>query len=209
MLKIDLNISSLFDDVSRDNIPNIINQLANISNMEFELDSKHIFKPEQVAIGCANKFVQEFMASRLNYIYKDSGAWIKDVVTAYGDVHYDSGVLNWARLWYNYGIIPGKELELITYLDGANFLHRGENLPFISSGFCFSHLGAHVTEDELLSWKNAFKDIGISPLQEVITLAHTNPAVKDIKRYHYCIFNTFDEYGVLIKLIARRVIQMQ
>jgi len=112
------------------------------------------------------------------------GEWVYDTVTAKGIVrghflHDGFDVIeNVANLAFNYDAIPGKELELIHYNYGKNFL--GLKMPG-----SLSHLGWHV--DSIDDWREDMDERGFCLVQEVITLSHTSPAVD--KRYHYAIYN--------------------
>jgi len=85
-------------------------------------------------------------------ILRDLGltSWVTDVVTATGAINGSNGT-NIAELNFNYqagsgsDVEAGKplELEVLNYTKGNNWL---ENRPH-----CVSHLGMHVTNDELLS----------------------------------------------------------
>lgn len=118
----------------------------------------------------------------------------EDVVTAAGTVHGRSSV-NVADLSFAYTLGEGLEFEVLDYLVGDNWM---EGL------FGVSHLGMHVTEDELEAWRVLFAQRKISVAQEVHTLSHTNPTIRDSRRYQYVIFDTRAHLGVDLKFIVRK-----
>ena len=108
--------------------------------------------------------------------------WTKDVVVAEGVVYRPSGgfliVQNTAILQFNYTAFPGKELEMIHYIDGPNFL------GFKLTGG-LSHFGWHV--DSIDAEREFMAARGFKLIQEVITKSHESPLVD--RRYHYAIFH--------------------
>jgi hypothetical protein len=155
------------------------------------------FRIEQIAIAPKN-------TDRAIKLLSDLGLtdWFKDNVVAGGKVFGVEGC-NSALLQFNYqsgnGNDPaGKslELEVLKYVDGNNWLRRRpENTV--------SHLGMHCSAEELADFRAYFNREGISVAQEVITQAHTNPFIKDERRYNYVIFDTVDIIGVDLKFIVR------
>lgn len=104
--------------------------------------------------------------------------------------------LNEANLSFNYDLVKGGvEFELLHYEDGPNWLDKRG----ITNGL--SHLGVHV--EDLTIVKQLLLDQGYKIAQEVRTKSHTNPAIKDTRRYWYCIFDTRDVLGFDLKLIQR------
>ncbi len=108
-------------------------------------------------------------------------AWTKDVVVAEGVVasHHGGFVVcqNTAILQFNYTAFPGKELEMIHYTDGPNFLNHKLNGSL-------SHLGWHVESIE--SKREYMEKRGFRLKQEVITKSHESPLIT--RRYHYAIY---------------------
>jgi hypothetical protein len=114
---------------------------------------------------------------------------------------------NHALLQFNYeataGVEIGKvsadakplELEVLHYTDGRNWMARQPNTV--------SHLGMHVTGAELEEFRRYFFGKGIGIAQEVVTQGHTNPHIRDSRRYHYVIFDTRSILGVDLKFIER------
>lgn len=162
------------------------------------------FKIQQIALCIPNaKEAQEFLCK----IGLDE--WFHDHVVASGLVFEQCGT-NEADLRFNYQAGTGGdeeagkplELEILDYTEGPNWM--GVN---VEQGFCsgsdVSHLGMHVTEEELLEWRALMSSEGIAVAQEVITNSHTNPAIKDSRRYNYVIFDTRDIIGVDLKFIVR------
>lgn len=129
----------------------------------------------------------------------DMGAtsWVEDHVTAAGSVFGSPGA-NEANLSFNYDMFAGKELEILHYTKGQNWVAshtRGAN--------CVSHIGMHCTAEELSLWRIFFAERKIEVAQEVFTSAHTNPAIADKRRYNYVIFDTKKILGVDLKFIVR------
>lgn len=133
--------------------------------------------------------------------------WVNDIVVARGKVRLSGeqratsgerikeNCENVAHLSFNYEALKdAKELEVLHYTAGHHWMSESR----------VSHLGMHVTEDELDQWKQFFKDRAIGIAQEVNTLAHTNPVIAGKRWYHYCIFDTYDILGVDIKFIVRK-----
>lgn len=128
--------------------------------------------------------------------------WFKDNVVADGHVYGVPGA-NSALLQFNYQAGNGNdpagkplELEVLKYVDGNNWLrHRPNNTT--------SHLGMHVTAEELAEFRAYFNREGIPVAQEVFTQAHTNPNIRDERRYNYVIFDTHQIIGVDLKFIVR------
>ena len=67
-----------------------------------------------------------------------------------------------------------------------------------------SHLGMHVTEDELLEWRKFFAGRKIFVAQELHTDSHSNPVIAGKRWYHYVIFETRHILGVDVKFIVRK-----
>jgi len=126
--------------------------------------------------------------------------WASDRVRAQGKVHQVSGT-NTAALEFNYelgGTDTDLEFEVLTYDEGSpNWLAE-------QKGSVVSHFGMHCSCAELEEWKARFAEMSIPIVQEVNTKMHTNPAIKDTRRYTYCIFGTRDILGTDLKFIVRR-----
>jgi len=123
-------------------------------------------------------------------------AWHRDRVDASGTV-YGEGTCNSAELNFNYQLcVGGLEFEVLAYEGFDNWLDAASQHPN-----CFSHVGVH-TED-INAWKRRMDQLGFEIAQEVVTQGHTNPAIKDSRRYHYVIFDTLSKLGFFLKLIQR------
>lgn len=156
------------------------------------------FKIEQIALCPANPT----LARRL---LEDLGLteWFADNVHAKGVVRGATGE-NHALLQFNYQAGNGSdsgagkplELEVLHYTNGNNWMTK--------NGPSVSHLGMHVTAEQLEEFRAYFYHNGIGIAQEVNTLAHTNPVIKDTRRYQYAIFDTKDILGVDLKFIVRK-----
>jgi hypothetical protein len=154
------------------------------------------FKIEQVALAPRNPRA----ALRLLKAMGIAG-WVHDTVRARGWVNVPGEMAertgeNVADLSFNYSALDAaNELEVLKYTEGDNWL--------AGRGPCVSHLGMHCDLPELRRWKAFFADRNIAIAQEVVTQSHTNPEIKDSRRYNYCIFNTHPILGVDVKFIVR------
>jgi hypothetical protein len=139
--------------------------------------------------------------------------WVHDTVVAKGSVFGTPGA-NVAELHFNYQAGSGVEyvdgdgqkqidakpleLEILDYTDGPNWM--AENTSDLNS---VSHLGMHVTAEQLAQYRAYFEAEGIPVAQEVVTQSHTNDYIKDSRRYNYVIFDTREIIGVDLKFIVR------
>jgi len=135
--------------------------------------------------------------------------WVQDTVQASGWVG-DRPATNVAQLQFNYqagnGSEGGKplELEVLEYVEGNNWMDEAIEAGQCSEVGAVSHLGMHVTESELVEFEEILGRYGIDKAQQVMTHSHTNPAIKDTRRYRYVIFGTREIIGVDLKFIVRR-----
>lgn len=164
------------------------------------------FKIEQIALAIPDaKRAQEFL-EKIGLT-----EWFHDHVVAVGNVFEIYDTQNEADLRFNYQAGNGSdegagkplELEILDYTDGINWIDENINEAFASEQQV-SHLGMHVTSEELDGWIEFFDHEGIDIAQEVETQSHTNPAIKDTRRYKYMIFDTRNIIGVDLKFIVRR-----
>ena len=125
--------------------------------------------------------------------------WAHDVVEAAGEVFGSAGE-NVGHLAFNYDMIDGKELEVLHYAAGPNWMRNREGV----TPHRVSHLGMHCTAGELDEWRAFFVGRGIPVAQEVLTEQHSNPVIAGKRWYQYVIFDTFDILGVDLKFIVRR-----
>lgn len=156
------------------------------------------FKIEQIALCPTNP-------TKARKLLEDLGLteWFVDNVHATGVVRGAIGE-NHALLQFNYQAGNGSdaaagkplELEVLHYTNGNNWMTKNPN--------SVSHLGMHCSDEELEQFRAYFYHEGIGIAQEVKTLAHTNPAIKDTRRYQYAIFDTKDILGVDLKFIVRK-----
>jgi hypothetical protein len=159
------------------------------------------FRIEQIALAPTN-------TNFARGVLKDLGLteWVDDHVTATGEVHGEPAS-NEANLSFNYeasncGLLP-LELELLEYTAGENWIQDSTNV----GDSIVSHLGMHCTAEELEEYRAYFKRQGFMVAQEVDTTSHTNPAIKDSRRYKYVIFGTRHILGVDLKFIVRKNIE--
>lgn len=148
------------------------------------------FRMEQIALcprdpAAAKRLLTEMGATE----------WAEDIVEAVGNVFQRFGK-NKAELSFNYEMLQGKELEILHYTQGDNWMALRE--PRVS------HLGMHCTQEELVDWRSFFAKRGYQVAQEVNTRSHTNPVIAGKREYHYVIFDTYRTLGVDIKFIVRR-----
>lgn len=123
--------------------------------------------------------------------------WVRDHVCASGEVFGAAGS-NEADLAFNYqGLEKARELEVLHYTHGKrNWMDR--YAPSVS------HLGMHVSADELIAWREFFAVRDIAVAQEVVTESHTNEfLLYNGRRYNYVIFDTREILGVDLKFIVR------
>jgi hypothetical protein len=133
-----------------------------------------------------------FAIGLLNEIF-GSDEWHKDRVVASGEV-FGQPAINEAHLAFNYQLMKGGiEFEVLHYKAGDNWV---QNL-----NPCVSHLGVHV--EQLGPVRERLMKMGLDIIQEVATESHTNPAIKDNRRYLYTIFATRAYLGFDLKLIQR------
>jgi hypothetical protein len=168
------------------------------------------FKIEQVALYPRDPHAAIALLSEMGL-----SQWAHDHVVARGHVFPDDAdtdetkATNEADLAFNYQATQGielgapvgaqvkpLELEVLHYTKGLNWMDEDR-------GYHASHLGMHVDEHELDRWTDFFLDRGIGIAQEVRTQSHTNPHIKDSRRYHYVIFDTHSILGIDIKFIVR------
>lgn len=127
------------------------------------------------------------------------GEWARDHVVADGVVYGAPG-RNEADLAFNYEATSNKplELEVLHYTDGNNWMQHRDRVNSVS------HLGMHVTAQELDEWFEFFAARGIALAQGVDTQSHTNPTIAGQRWYRYCIFDTKRILGVDVKFIVRK-----
>lgn len=159
------------------------------------------FKIEQIAISLPAKADPEPTKTLLEAIGAKFTA--SDVVTAKGYVmHNGLNRLNVASLDFDYELSDNVEFEVLQYHLGDNWMQRHHG-PRHNHSALVSHLGTHVTEEELASWRDFFEARKIAVAQEVDTLSHRNPLVPKGRRYRYAIFDTRELLGLDLKFIVR------
>lgn len=122
--------------------------------------------------------------------------WARDHVVASGQVYEQDGI-NGADLSFNYDMIAGKELEVLHYTDGDNWMAEPSRVNSVS------HLGMHCNAEELEEFKAFFAGRGIAIAQEVFTSQHSNPVIAGKRWYNYVIFSTKEILGTDLKFIVR------
>lgn len=126
-----------------------------------------------------------------------AATWHDDHVVAQGLVYGLPGT-NEADLSFNYEAFLGRELEVLNYTDGPNWMEEPSRVNSVS------HLGMHCSAEELVQWRAFFAERNIPVAQEVMTQSHINPAIAGTRWYNYVIFDTKDILGVDLKFIVRR-----
>jgi hypothetical protein len=132
--------------------------------------------------------------------------WADDHVVANGRV-FGQDARNNADLAFNYQLMgKGLEFEILHYppsKDNPNWLEKTGNGTNCGVQAGFSHLGMHVDDNAMRFFLERAQAMGIGIAQEVYTESHTNPAIKDSRRYHYVILDTRVLFGFDLKLIER------
>lgn len=148
------------------------------------------FKFDQLAIVAMNETAQR-NAMRIAQFP------VRDTVTAVGCSDEGVYIKNVAELAFNYTLWPGLEYEVLRYVEGWNWhMHK---LKYLAT----SHFGIHVqTAEEVSAWKAYYGE----PLQEVVTIHHSNPACAN-RRYHYVILDARHNLGCELKIIRRLTLE--
>jgi hypothetical protein len=145
---------------------------------------------EQVALACKNP-------DKLKHALRVIGLteWATDEVVTRGRVFGGDVVETPATLNFNYQL-GNFEFELLTYHnEDDNWLGRHEQEAGLS------HMGLHVPDiDAAVA---LLVEAGYKIAQEVRTISHTNPHIKDSRRYRYMILDTREHFGFDLKLIQR------
>jgi hypothetical protein len=151
------------------------------------------FTIEQLAICVPNPEAARALLAEMGAV-----TWTEDTVTAEGAV-FGRYANNVANLSFNYQLGSEKtlEFEVLDYVRGDNWMNSRHKAAV-------SHLGMHCSEDALTDWRKFFARRGIGVAQEVCTQSHTNPTIRDSRRYTYVIFDTRHILGVDLKFIVRR-----
>lgn len=132
------------------------------------------------------------LKKKLAAIFGDPN-WIEDHVCGGGTVGGESAE-NEANLSFSEELCS-TQFEVLDYTEGPNWL------AYKDEPHGLAHLGAHVEDIEY--WREHLEGLGYPVIQELITTAHTNAAIRDHRRYHYLIFDTREDLGFYLKLIQR------
>lgn len=169
------------------------------------------FKIEQIALSIPDAQRAQDFLSKIGL-----SEWFQDHVVATGNVFSSNFIkgnencTNEANLRFNYQAGNGSdgaagkplELEILEYTEGYNWIK--ENIYHgAAHPDQVSHLGMHVTAEELVEWRKFFEDEEIMVAQEVWTDSHTNPHIAGKRKYNYVIFDTRKIIGVDLKFIVR------
>lgn len=135
------------------------------------------------------------LAVLLGEVFGQKLEWTGDTVTAEGTLYEQKEIVNRAELAYNYQIC-GVEFEILHYTMGSAWQNdKSPHQPRVS------HFGVHV--DDLTEWESRMRGLGFKTAQSVVTTDHTNPVIKDTRRYSYQIWDTLEALGFYLKLIQR------
>jgi len=147
---------------------------------------------EQIALCPANPAAARKLLEEIGAV-----EWHEDKVVAEGNVFGEFGT-NIANLSFNYDMLEkANELEILDYTSGNNWMNYDQRPNSVS------HLGMHCSAEELAKWREFFAERNIGIAQEVFTQSHTNPVIKDKRKYNYVIFDTKSILGVDLKFIVR------
>lgn len=154
------------------------------------------FKIEQIAFKLPEELCSDHK-EKSNKLFRAIGAkdWVTDTVLAKGIVNGEEAY-NVADLAFNYQLGNNIELEILDYKAGDNWV---EDLPF-----GLTHVGMHVSAEELLLWRELMSEHEIDVAQEVNTMHHTNAAIAGKRSYNYVIFKTRFLLGFDMKFIVRK-----
>lgn len=131
------------------------------------------------------KFIKQFLKL-------ENSDWIKDTVTARGQVGSEFNVTNVAKLQFNYDL--EHEVEILRYLSGPNYLMLAD-VP----GGRMCHIGSHFIGEG-----DAVPRVDVPIIQQLVTETHTNPFQAEHKRhYRYTIYDTYRRMGLFFKIIER------
>lgn len=164
------------------------------------------FKVEQLALHPRNPKAAIALLTEMGL-----AEWAKDHVVARGAVRGIAGG-NEADLAFNYQATRGLptadediaqplELEVLHYTSGPHWMEVHEPSA--------SHIGMHVSEEELGEWHKFFTSRGIKIAQQVNTQSHTNPHIAGQRWYTYTIYDTRAILGIDVKFIVRRAAPQQ
>lgn len=167
---------------------------------------KPLFKIEQIALFTVTSERARAFLSALGL-----SEWHHDNVVAHGSVFNQHEQTNEAHLAFNYqagsgsDVEAGKplELEVLDYTQGANWMDQSMEAGETGRCGAVSHLGMHVTEEQLVEFDHVMRAWEIQVAQRVHTQSHTNPHIKDSRRYKYVIYDTRFLIGVDLKFIVR------
>jgi hypothetical protein len=172
------------------------------------------FKIEQIALYPNNSERARTFLAKLGL-----SEWFHDTVVARGSVFTEKDCENTAHLAFNYQAGNGEfvkdgdevnpqgykplELEVLDYREGENWMDVMTDSGEVGWPGAVSHLGMHVTEEQLVEFDLVMREENIEIAQSVHTQSHTNPAIKDSRRYKYVIYDTRSLIGVDLKFIVR------
>lgn len=164
------------------------------------------FKIEQIALYPENSVRARAFLAKLGM-----SEWFHDDVVARGSVFTEKDCENTAHLAFNYQAGNGSdadaakplELEILDYREGENWMDVMTDSGEVGWPGAVSHLGMHVTEEQLIEFDQVMRDESIEIAQSVVTQSHTNLAIKDSRRYKYVIYDTRFLIGVDLKFIVR------
>jgi len=147
---------------------------------------------EQIAVHTTNP---DLLKKMLAEVFERDLTWSDDRVRAEGSV-FGEPAINEAALSFNYQL-GDFEFEILSYVEGDNWVEERSS-PGVS------HFGLHVEDMDKVKAKMSL--MGFNIAQEVFTQSHTNPVIRDTRRYWYVIYDTRDHLGFDVKFIQRMAI---
>lgn len=162
------------------NVPENLPEVEGVWGLEFH----------QVAVYTQEPVLAASTLSALGF-----STWSQDTATLTG-VYLGQQCVIQAEMFFNYQMLPGKELEFVKY-DGhpANRYNLFQGAPF------FSHVSAYVDDIEekceVIFWKYS-----AMPVHRFETSNHTNTHVAGKKHFKEAIFET-PQLGFNVKLIEK------
>jgi hypothetical protein len=162
------------------NIPENLPKVEGVFGLEFH----------QVAV-----YAPELMGAVATLSALGFSTWSQDTATLTG--HYIGlPCVIQAEMFFNYQMLPGKELEFVRYDDHPNDRYRPDGrVPF------FSHVSAYVDDVEA-KCEEIFWTYSIVPPHRFETSNHTNPHVAGKKHFKEALFE-LPQLGFNVKLIEK------
>jgi len=139
---------------------------------------------------------------------KDLGhtEWSHDSALLVGELRDGTPILTCGLMSFNYTMLPGQELEILTYLGDSHHMREGRAVlrhpehvtvpPFIA------HMSAHVHNADAKAEKICDR-LGVDWSYRFETYNHTNLHIMGKKRFREVMIETREKLGHDLKLIQR------